>query len=134
MLYFKLLSFLLGFALLASGGMFYWRPERAMSFVLTRLWPEEKPTLLKMIAVVLAILTVFCWINSLFYLNAYGLVLTGFLTLFCIKMAVVLPVYTAFRKAVAMLVTTEHVSLLMVMISTLAFGAGFIILGTLIGK
>ena len=134
MLYFKGLSFLLGFTLLASGGMLYWRPEASMRFILNKLWPEEKPALLKIIAAVLVVLTLLCWINSLFYLNAYGLVLTGFLTLFCIKLAVVLPVYATFRKAVAMLVTTEHTSLLMIMISTLAFGAGFVILGTLIGK
>ena len=134
MLYFKLLSYLLGLTLLASGGMLYWRPERSISFILNRLWPEEKPTLLKIIAAALVTLTLICWMDSLFYLNAYGLVLTGFLTLFCIKLAVVLPIYTPFRKAVAMLVTTEHASLLMMIISTLAFGAGFIILGSLIGK
>ncbi len=134
MFYLHLLSSVLGLVLLAAGGFAYWKPDAAMRFLLERFWPEKKSKMLVLLAGVLILLTLVCWVVSAAHLNAYGLMLTGFLTLFCIKAVVILAVYGPFRKAVVMLLTTEKTAFLFVIISTLAIGAGFLILGSLIGK
>ncbi|MCB9800313.1 MAG: hypothetical protein H6757_06105 [Candidatus Omnitrophica bacterium] len=131
MAYFKGLSFVLGIIWLGCGVMAFLMPQLWKKLLIGTLWPEKKAVWLIPVSLLMVGLTLTAWIMCFSYLNGYSVMITGFLTLGVIKLGIIVPNYHIIRRAVVAFIG-EKVPYNFIMGCSVAMGAGFIYVGTLI--
>ena len=133
MLYFKLISFLLGFSFMAFGAWALWDPKAWRDFLTQKIWIEGNPLVLAAFFFVDLALAMIGWVLSFkIYPHAYGFIVSSLLTLGAIKLGGILPFYKSFRQAVFMLLTTEKFTRFLFLIIALLLGSGLFYLGVVI--
>jgi len=133
MLYFKVISLLLGTSLLLFGIFYYVSPKEWVSFFANTLWAEVGPLVIMPLFLVHLILSLVGWFICLSsYKQPLGLLVSGLLTLGAVKLACILPIYSNFSKIMKLLVTTEKFACIVFSSGAIVMGVGFIFLGIVI--
>ena len=133
MLYFKIISLLLGTALLFFGAAYYFAPKAWVSFFAEKLWAEAGPVIILPLFIFHLLASLIGWMICLTsYRHPLAYFVSGLLTLGAAKLGCILPIYKPFRKAMALLVTTEKFPCVIFSIGSILIGAGFIFLGAMI--
>ncbi len=133
MMYFKLISFILGGVFGGFGAWAFWDPKSWTNFLVRKVWLEGNPVVLMIFFFVHLALAMIGWVLSFrVYRQPYAYIVSGFLTLGTIKLGVILPVYKSFRQAVILLLTKETMSRIIFMALSLLLGSGMIFLSILI--
>jgi len=132
-MYFKIVSLFLGVSLLFFGMAYYVSPKKWVSFFADKLWAEAAPVCILPLFVVHLFLSLTGWIICLTsYKHPLAYFVSGLLTLGAAKLGFILPIYKPFRKAMALLVTTEKFSCIIFSLGSILIGAGFVFLGAVI--
>ncbi|MBP9864859.1 MAG: hypothetical protein KBC91_00500 [Candidatus Omnitrophica bacterium] len=133
MMYFKVVSLLLGTALLFFGAAYYFSPKAWVSFFAGKLWAQAGPVIILPLFIIHLILSLIGWMICLTgYKHPLAYFVSGLLTLGAAKLGCILPIYNQFSKVMALLVTTEKFSCLIFSIGSIVIGGGFIFLGAII--
>ena len=133
MMYFKIISLLMGTALLFFGASYYFSPKAWVSFFADKLWAEAGPVFILPLFLAHFLLSLIGWAICLAgYRNPLAYFVAGLLTLGAAKLGCILPIYKQFRKVMALLVTTEKFSCVIFSMGSIIIGAGFIFLGAAI--
>ena len=133
MMYFKVVSLLLGTALLFFGASYYFSPKAWVSFFAEKFWAEAGPILILPLFLIHLVLSLIGWALCLtVYKHPFAYFVSGLLTLGAAKLGCILPIYKQFRKVMALLVTTEKFACVIFSIGSILIGTGFIFLGVVI--
>lgn len=133
MIYFKLVSLFLGTSLLLFGVFYYVSPKAWVSFFAEKLWAEAGPVFILPLFLIHFVLSLVGWVICLTaHKEAFAFFVSGVLTLGAAKLGFILPIYKPFRKAMALLVSTEKFACIIFSSGSILIGAGFIYLGALI--
>ncbi len=133
MLYFKLISLLLGTALLFFGAFYFIAPQKWVDFFVQKLWPEAGPIVLFPLFLVHLVLSLIGWMICFkAYRTPYAYLVAGFLTLGAVKIGCILPLYKTFRQVMVLLVTTEKFSRRIFAWGGIVLGSGMLYLGAVI--
>jgi len=133
MMYFKIVSLLLGTSLLLFGASYFFSPKAWVSFFSEKLWAAAGPLMILPLFLIHLVLSLIGWMICLTsYKHAFAFFVSGILTLGAAKLACILPIYPQFRKVMALLVTTEKFACIIFSTGSILIGAGLVYLGAII--
>jgi len=131
MYYFIILSEILGIVMIVSGLVVFIFPKAWNDFVLQCAYPEKRPGWYWPLGLAVLALVVYTWYRYFLIYSPYALIVSFFLSLGIAKVTMILFQYTRFRHLVAIIVLEERPALYVIVLSSIAIGICFVIMGIL---